>query len=79
MQSLKLHARVGKDGILKLKTPIEFRNVEVEVVVNISAVKSKTKNDKGWPPGFFEKTFGSIPDLPDRATQGEYEIRETLE
>ena len=81
MQSLTLHTRVGKDGILKLETPIKFRDAEVDVVlvVNTSTVKSKTKKEKDWPPGFFEKTFGSIPDFPDRAPQGEYEIREALE
>jgi hypothetical protein len=81
MQSLTFHTRVGKDGILKLKTPIKFRDAEVDVVlvVNTSTVKNKTKKKKGWPPGFFEKTFGSIPDFPARAPQGEYEIREALE
>jgi hypothetical protein len=77
MQSLKLHTRVGKDGILKFKTPLQFRDAEVDVVVNISV--HKTKTDKGWPPGFFENTFGSIPDFPDRAPQGGYEIRDALE
>jgi len=81
MQSLTLRARVGKDGILKLETPIKFRDAEVDVVlvVNTSTVKGKTKTEKDWPPGFFEKTFGRIPDFPDRAPQGEYEIREALE
>jgi len=75
MQSINLHARVGKDGILKLQTPIKYKNAEVEVilVVNLSYA------EKGWPPGFFEQTFGSIPDFPERAPQGEYEIRDTLE
>ena len=81
MQSLTLHTRVGKDGILKLETPIKFKDIEVDVVlvVNTSTVKSKTKKEKDWPLGFFEKTFGSIPDFPDRAPQAEYEIREALE
>jgi hypothetical protein len=83
MQSLTLHTHVGKDGILKLETPIKFKDAEVDVVlvVNSSTVKSKTKTkkEKDWPLGFFEKTFGSIPDFPDRAPQGEYEIREALE
>ncbi len=29
----------------------------------------------GWPLGFFEQTFGSLPDLPERAPQGDYEQR----
>lgn len=83
MQSLTLHTRVGKDGILKLKTPIDIRNAEVDVVlvVNASDVdnKAKTKQAKGWPPGFLDRFAGSMPDLPPRAPQGEYEIRDGLE
>jgi hypothetical protein len=33
----------------------------------------------GWPIGFFEETAGSIPDLPEREDQGEYEQRLELE
>jgi hypothetical protein len=33
----------------------------------------------GWPLDFFAQTFGSIPDLPDRGWQGDYDERETLE
>ena len=51
------------------------------LVVNPTDKKSKakqTQKGKGWPPGFFKETFGSIPDL-SRAPQGEYEEREALE
>ena len=33
--------------------------------------------ERGWPPGFFERTVGAIPDL-ERPPQGEYEEREPL-
>lgn len=33
----------------------------------------------GWPIGFIEATSGSIPDLPEREDQGEYEERLELE
>jgi len=33
----------------------------------------------GWPIGFFEETFGSIPDLSEREHQGEYEERLELD
>lgn len=32
----------------------------------------------GWPTGFFEQTFGSLPGLA-REPQGEYEARDPLE
>lgn len=75
MQSIRLHARVGNDGILKLQTPIKYKNAEVDVVlvVNVSYA------EKGWPPGFLDRFAGCMPDLPDRAPQGEYEVREPLE
>lgn len=31
-----------------------------------------------WPEGFFEETFGSLPDLADRPEQGEPDLREAL-
>lgn len=33
----------------------------------------------GWPIGFFERYYGCLPDFPDRAPQGEYEIREPFD
>jgi hypothetical protein len=30
----------------------------------------KTPEALGWPPGFFEQTAGSLPDLPDRDDAG---------
>lgn len=76
MQSLTLHTRVGKDGILKLEMPSDVRDTELEIVLIFNPV---SETAAGWPPGFFEQTFGSIPDFPDRAPQGEYEIRNSLE
>ena len=84
MQSLTLHTRVGKDGILKLETPVNVRNAEVEVVlvVNRAAEKPRkqpAKKAKAWPPGFLDTFAGSMSDLPPRAPQGEYELRDGLE
>lgn len=34
----------------------------------------------GWPPGYFEQTYGSLSNEPlERAPQGEYEVREKLQ
>ncbi len=32
----------------------------------------------GWPPDFFARTAGSIPDFPDIAPEGAFETREAL-
>lgn len=78
MQSLTLHTHVGKDGILKLETPIDIHDAEVEVilVVNQTSKKQPTKKTKRWPSGFLDRFAGSMPDLPPRAPQGEYEVRD---
>jgi len=76
MQSITLHTRVGEDGILKLEMPANVRNTKLEIVLVFT---STGEESAGWPPGFFEKTFGCIPDFPDRAPQGEYETRNALE
>jgi hypothetical protein len=32
--------------------------------------EAPTPEELGWPPGFFEQTAGSIPDLPERDDSG---------
>ena len=40
----------------------------------------KTSTDLGWPPDYFEQTFGSLRDVDlERQPQGEYEIREQID
>jgi hypothetical protein len=67
MNSMKLRSRVGADGVLNLKVPVGVTNAEVEVVVVFQLVERaqtpQTSEELGWPPGFFERTAGSIPDL----------------
>jgi hypothetical protein len=77
MQSLTYHTRIGKDGILKVEMPAKFRDSEVDVVLVVNPVTKETK--KGWPPGFIERFAGSMPDLPARSAQGDYEVRDQLE
>jgi len=78
MQSLNLHTHIGKDGILKVEMPAKFRDSEVDVVLVVNPAKpsnkSKTKKAKGWPPGFFERTFGSIPDFPERGRKANMKL-----
>lgn len=81
MQSFTIRTHVGKDGILKLETPIDIRNADVEVVLVVNQTRKKTtlKKAKAWPTGFFDRFSGSMPDFPLREPQGEYEIRDGLE
>jgi hypothetical protein len=91
MQSIKLQAHVGSDGILKLEVPVGMLNTDLEVLVVVQAVtpaplpspsaasSKPTPEELGWPPGFFEQTEGALADDPiERPSQGEYEVREEL-
>ena len=74
MQSVTLRSRISKDGILKLETPIGMPNTDVEVVLVVNPLEKHLD----WPEGFLEKFAGSMPDLPLRESQGEYEMRDDL-
>lgn len=82
MQSIKIQSHVGSDGILKLEIPLGLtdRDLEVLVVVQpLAPTDATTPEDLGWPPSFFEETFGSLKDeLLVREPQGEYETRDEL-
>lgn len=64
--------------------PKEFRNRDVEIII---LPLDETENGKaeiecdanGYPIGFFEKTFGSLPDFPDREPQPVQSDREEIE
>ncbi|MEG4043764.1 hypothetical protein [Microcoleus sp. Pol17_C1] len=83
MQSIKVRSRVGSDGMLHLQIPGGIKDTDLEVIVIFQpiaiATEGKTPEDLGWPPGFFERTFGCFQDEPlVRGEQGEYEEREEL-
>ncbi|MBL8153163.1 MAG: hypothetical protein JNM70_03180 [Anaerolineae bacterium] len=74
MQTIKLDTRVGQDGILKLELSLEVTDADLEVLVVV-----QRKEKRGWPPGYFERTAGSLADDPiERPPQGVYEERDTL-
>ncbi|MCL1464730.1 hypothetical protein [Argonema galeatum] len=67
MQSIKLRSHVGEDGILHLDVPVGIADTDLEVTVTVqpvTAAQTDTPQGKGWPPGFFEETFGSFKDDP---------------
>ena len=68
MKSVTLNYRVGQDGLLRLDVPTGLTNEELEVTVTFQTVTAGTTDTvpqgKGWPPGFFEETFGSCKDDP---------------
>ncbi len=58
MSNIVLHSRSGADSKLHLEVPVDRPDTEFEVEV---AVRPKTPEGKGWPPGYFD-LFGSIDD-----------------
>ena len=75
MQSLTLHARVGKDGILKLETPIGISNMDLEVILIVHPVMN-TRATAEWPAGFLTEIIGGWQGKPlVREPQGTFEAR----
>ncbi|BAY20943.1 hypothetical protein NIES2100_06870 [Calothrix sp. NIES-2100] len=83
MQSIKIRSRVGQDGILHLEVPVGLKDKEVEVMVIYQPIEAttttKTPEELGWPPGFFEQTYGSCQDDPIVIdSEGDFESREEI-
>lgn len=91
MTSFQLRGHVGADGTLDLQVPTGMPETEVEVLVVLQPIHASngasqtasggaSPEELGWPPGFFEETYGSFADEPlVRAPQGDYEEREPLQ
>jgi hypothetical protein len=80
VQTIQVLSTAGSDGFLHLRIPVDKAGAEYEVVVVLqpkaAAARKPTPEELGWPPGFFEKTAGSIQDETfERPPQGEYEKR----
>ncbi len=68
MHVVRMSAKSGPDGILHLSVPVGAAG-EFEVAVVVApkptangAPTTKTPEELGWPPGFFENVIGSIDD-----------------
>jgi hypothetical protein len=62
MQTIRVLEKTSKDGILSLRIPLGPPDAEYEVVVVLQPRTALTPEQRGWPPGYFERTFGSIDD-----------------
>jgi len=63
MQTIRVLEKTGKDGMLSLRIPLGKPEAEYEVLVVVQPrTTATTPEERGWPPGYFEKTFGSIGD-----------------
>jgi hypothetical protein len=76
MLTIPLRAHLKPDGILDLHLPTGLPEVDVEVLI---IVQPAPELAAGWPPGFFEETYGAFAEDPlERSPQGEFDTREVL-
>ena len=76
METLRLTERTGKDGVLHVSIPLGTPEADFEVVLTVQPKEMKlappAAEELGWPPEYFDKTFGSITDDTfQRPPQGE--------
>ena len=66
MQTIRILEKTDKNGTLQLSIPLGKPEAEYEVVLVLqpkqAPPKGATPEELGWPPGYFEATFGSIDD-----------------
>ena len=66
MQTVRVSEKTGPDGVLHLRIPVGQTETEFEAVVVLqpkpAAAAAATPEERGWPPGYFEATAGSISD-----------------
>ena len=66
MQTIRVLEKTGKDGRLHLDIPLGKPEAEFEVVLIVQPTAEPINGDspetRGWPSGYFERTYGSIKD-----------------
>ncbi len=81
MKTIHLQAVIGEDGLLRIETPTEYKNIAAEVVVVLNPVSPEAmRTPAGYPVDFFERLDAiEADDLIERPPQGNAEIREPLD
>ncbi len=70
------HGLYSKVGFVPLNAPERWMEIWNP---NVYA-GAQSKDGESWPPGYFERTTGSLADDPiERPPQGNYEERDTLQ
>lgn len=64
--------------------PPELQNRAIEIIIlplDEPAIEPATAQTdaNGYPLGFFERTFGAVPDFPEREAQPPFDLRESFE
>jgi hypothetical protein len=66
VQTIRVVKKTDPDGSLSLRIPLGRPEAEYEVLVVVqpkeTVAPSQTLENRDWPPGYFENTYGSIVD-----------------
>lgn len=85
--ALRRKTIVRPGGVIEIRAPELIPGSIADVVVQFDIPQDRLREtsqpdaalDLGWPPDFFERTFGSLRDLPMvREDQGQYEVRDEI-
>ena len=77
--TIKTRGHTTQQGMLNLSVNVGLADADVAVVVQVRPLAPAGEVDKnGWPKDFFERVAGSMPEL-QRAPQGRFEERLTIE
>lgn len=76
MVTIPLRTHLKPDGTLDLHVPTGLPEADVEVLVIVQPALGQAA---GWPPGFFEETYGAFAEDPlERLPQGQFDARDIL-
>jgi hypothetical protein len=80
MQTLKLKARSGKEGMIRLEIPTDIADQDVEIVLVMQAADHEPVDAMGYPIGYFKETYGMFAADPLERNQPLYsDVRDALE
>ena len=79
MYTIETTVTVAADGSATLDEQLHLPAGRHKVVVLVTELPQVVRDERGWPLGFFEETYGSLADDPlARLDQGELQEREAL-
>jgi hypothetical protein len=79
MRTIETSVTVAADGFATVDEPLRLPAGRHRVVVLVDEPAAAERDERGWPVGFFEDTYGSFADDPlRRPEQGDAQEREAL-
>jgi hypothetical protein len=80
MQTITLKTHADQDGLVRLVIPTNLAGREVEIVLVMQPLNAEPMDERGYPLGYFEETYGMFADEPlERAQPLHPDVRDKLE